>query len=143
VGVGGASARARMASTLGVTALIRWERHPYDAKARNLDAVRELWRAGNSGSVGIAGTQEVGTARALGEEKNKRAKKRRQRRSPMPAPAARPYTATRPCATCQRRCVLPAPVPAAACHPLLCTSETDPPAMREKKGRGRGRERER
>jgi hypothetical protein len=67
VGVGGASARARMASALGVMASIRWERHPSDTKTRN------LWRVGNSRSVGIAGTWEVGIARALGEEKNRHA----------------------------------------------------------------------
>jgi hypothetical protein len=41
-----------MVSALGVMASIRWERRPSDAKARNLDAVRELWMAGNSRSMG-------------------------------------------------------------------------------------------
>jgi hypothetical protein len=44
VGVRGASAGVRMVSALAAMASIRWERRPSDAKARNLDAVRELCR---------------------------------------------------------------------------------------------------
>jgi hypothetical protein len=47
-----------MASTLGAMASIRQERHPSDAKARNLDAVRELRRVGNIGSTGIGAVRE-------------------------------------------------------------------------------------
>jgi hypothetical protein len=34
-----------MASALGAMTSIRWERHPSDAKTRNLNAVRELCRS--------------------------------------------------------------------------------------------------